>query len=163
VIRTRTAGAKGILVGLAVAAFAAGGAMAAMPIAVAPVQARLTPVGDATSKAGHFSGVLVRGAAPMQSTPVTPAPRNPTRWRLSWKVSLPQLGRPAAVTLQVAARGSASAVVRVLCSTCSASAKGALTLTNSQATRVLSGDAVVMVRAPGPTLRGVVRVKGSSS
>ena len=161
-IRTRTAGTKSILVGLVIAAIAAGSAAAVAPISVVPLQARLAPVAGTTSAPGRFSGVLARSAVPVQGTQGAPAPRNPTRWRLSWKASLPQLGNPAAMTLQVAARGGAATVAKVLCSSCSASAKGAMTLTNNQATSILNGDAVVMVRAPSATLRGVVRIKHSS-
>jgi hypothetical protein len=90
-------------------------------------------------------------------------PINGFSWRLSWSVDLPQLGRPASVTLQVKARSGAVAVVRVLAARCTGSAKGTMKLTGSQAALVVRGDAVVMVRAPSATLRGTVRVQRPSS
>jgi hypothetical protein len=90
-------------------------------------------------------------------------PINGVSWRLSWKVSLPPLGRPASVTLRISARSGAAAAVRVLSARCTGSAKGTMKLTGSQAARVARGDAVVLVRTPSATLRGTVRVQRSSS
>ena len=160
-IRTRTAGTRAFLIGLAIAAIAAGAAAAAVPMAL-PVHARLAPVAG-TKAAGQFSGVLASNGGLQHAVQGSSLPINGTSWRLGWSVSLPPLGRPAAVTLRIGARGSAAAVTRVLSARCTASAKGSLKLTGSQAARIAQGDAVVMVRASSATLRGTVRVQRPSN
>jgi hypothetical protein len=144
------------------AAIAAGSAAAAAPIFAIPVQARLAPVAG-TGAVGHFSGVLARSTVDAQPARTPALPRKGISWRLRWNVSLPHFSRPAAVTLGIASAGSAAAVVRVLSARCSGSARGTMTLTGSQAARVARGDAVVTVRAPSATLRGVVRAQRSPS
>jgi hypothetical protein len=159
VIRARRAGTRVLVAGLAVAAVAAGGAAAAVPMFVFPVQARLAPISGAKS-AGHFSGTLARpDEQPVQTQAL---PSNGNSWRLRWKVSFPSLGRPAAVTLRVASRNGAPAVVRVLSARCSTSARGMVTLTGSQASRIVRGDAVVTVRAGSAKLRGAVKMHGAT-
>jgi hypothetical protein len=162
VFRTRTAGTRALVVAVTAAAIAAGSAAASAPILAIPVQARLAPVAGASST-GHFSGVLARTATDAQPAQTPALPRKGIRWRLRWSVSLPHFGGPAEVTLRIASAGSAAAVVRVLSARCSGSARGTMTLTGSQAARVARGDAVVMVRAPSATLRGVVRAQRSPS
>jgi hypothetical protein len=161
VVRTRTAGMRAFLVGLAAAAVAAGSAAAAVPM-VFPVHARLAPVAG-TKAPGQFNGVLAQSGSIPQPVQRSAMPINGVSWRLSWKVSLPPLGRPAAVTLRIGARGGAAAVMRVLSAHCTVSAKGTIKLTGSQATRVARGDAVVMVRTPSATLRGTIRLQRPSS
>ena len=159
-IGTRRAGRRVFVAGLAVAAVMAAGASAALPILVIPVQARLAPVAGASS-AGRFSGVLSRDTGePPADTQALPPSGN--RWRFRWKVSLPSLGSPAAVTLRFTARGGSPAVVRVLSARCSGSARGTLTLSGRQAGRIARGDAVVTVRAGSARLRGAVKVPGRS-
>lgn len=153
-IRTRGA----LVAGLAVAAIAAGGAAAANPIIVIPVQARLAPVAGARS-AGHFSGTLTSRTNEMKTQPM---PSNGNRWRLIWKVSFPSLGRPATLTLRIAAHDGAPALTRVLSARCSTSARGTVTLSGTVAGRIARGDAVVTVRAGSARLRGAVKVHHKS-
>ena len=157
-IRTRTAGTRAFLVGVVAAAIAAGTAAGAVPLTAIPVQARLAPVAGTTAS-GQFSGTLARVLADAQPTQTSALPRKGIRWRLRWSVSLPQLPRPATVTLRISSAGSAAGMVRVLSERCVSSARGTLTLTGSQALRVARGDAVVTVRAGTAILRGTVREK----
>ena len=159
-IGTRRAGTRVLVAGLAVAAVTAGGAAAAMPILVIPVQARLAPVAGASS-AGHFSGTLISRTADEHPVQGSALPSSGTHWQFRWKVSLPSLGRPAAVTLRYVARGGSPAVVRVLSARCSSSARGVLSLSGRQAGRIARGDAVVTVRAGSARLRGTVKVHES--
>lgn len=154
-------GMKAFLVGLAVAAMAAGTAAAAVPM-VFPVHARLAPVAGAET-AGQFDGVLARSGSMPGQAQRSALPINGVSWRLGWNVSLPPLGRPASVTLRIGSARGAAAVVRVLSARCTGSAKGTIKLTGSQAARVARGEAVVMVRTPSATLRGTVRVQRPSS
>jgi hypothetical protein len=149
------------LAGLAVAAVAAGGATAAIPILVIPLQARLAPVAGASS-AGRFSGTLFNRNAGAHLVEPSALPSNGNGWQLGWKVSLPPLGRPATVTLRFVARDGSPGVVRVLSPGCSTSARGTLTLSARQAGRIARGDAVVTVRAGSARLRGAVKVRGKS-
>lgn len=160
-IGTRKAGRRVLVAGLAGAAVTAGGAAAAMPILVIPVQARLSPVAAASS-AGRFSGTLISRNADARPVQRSALPSNGNGWLLKWKVSLPPLGRPAAVTLRYIARDGSPTVVRVLSARCSTSARGMLTLSGRQAGRIARGDAVVTVRAGSARLRGAVKIHGAS-
>jgi hypothetical protein len=150
VIRTRTAGTRILLIGLTATAVGAGSAAAAMPVLGFRVHARLAPVAGA-NYAGRFNGLLVRNADG------TVVPRVPLGWELSWRLRLPSLGKPIDASLRVRAANGAPRVVRMLCSGCTATAHGTLTLTASQALRVARSRAVVVVRASSESLRGVVR------
>jgi hypothetical protein len=156
-IRTRLAGTRLLLVGLAAAAVAAGSAAAAMPVLTVSVHARLAPVAGA-NEAGRFSGLLVKPAQPLAAEP-SPNPRFGNRWRLSWKVSLPTLSGQTTVSLQVPARNGAPRFVHVLCTDCTSVTKGTLTLTNSQAIRVAQSHASVVARTPSAMLRGTVKAQ----
>lgn len=144
----------------AVAAVVAGGAAAAPPIMVIPLHARLAPV-SGTRPAGSFSGTLVGNGLEQPVHAPSAMPSNGERWRLRWKASFPSLGRPAAVTLRIAGRSGAPAIVRVLSTRCSTSARGTLTLSGTVAGRIARGDAVVTVRAGSARLRGAVKVRRS--
>jgi hypothetical protein len=114
-----------------------------LPPSWVQVRARLAPVAGANA-AGKFSGLLVRGGAP-------------TRWQLTWTLSLPSLGGPTTASLRVgAAQGSAPAT-RTLCKQCARGAKGTMTLTMNQALRITRDNAVVVVQTPSATLRGPVK------
>jgi hypothetical protein len=159
VLGTRKAGTRVLVAGLAVAAFAAGRAAAA--VFVIPVQARLAPVAGAANSAGRFSGTLYQ-LPEEHPVRVQALPQPGAHWQLRWKVSVPSLGRAATVTLRVSQRKGAPAVVHVLSSRCSTSAKGTLNLSGTQAGRIARGDAVVTVRARSARLRGTVRIQHSS-
>jgi hypothetical protein len=156
-IRTRLAGTRLLLVGLAAAAVAAGSAAASVPVLTVSVHARLAPVTGAKA-AGRFSGLLVKHGEPPAAEP-SPTPRAGSGWRLSWKVSLPTLSGQTSVSLQVPARNGAPRFVHVLCTGCTSTAKGTLALTNSQAIRVAQSHASVMVRTPSAMLRGTVKAQ----
>jgi hypothetical protein len=141
VIRTRRAWM--FVAVLAVAAIACGSAAAILPSSWVQVHARLAPAGG-TNAAGTFSGLLLRGGAA-------------SRWQLTWKLSLPALGGPMTASLRVPAAQGAASATRMLCSRCARGAKGAMTLTGSQALRVTRDDAVVVVQTPSATLRGPVK------
>jgi hypothetical protein len=153
VIRTRLAGTRLLLVGLAVAAVVAGSAAAAMPVLRVSVHARLAPVAG-TNEAGRFNGMLVKNIGVL---PPSPSPQ--LRWHLSWKVRLPALRTPATASLQIPARNGAAGYSHVLCNGCRSTASGTLALTNNQAGRLIQSQATVVVLAPSQTLRGAVKAQ----
>jgi hypothetical protein len=156
-IRTRLAGTRLLLGGLAAAAIAAGSAAAAMPVLTVSVHARLAPVAGAKA-AGRFGGLLVKPVQPMGAEP-SPTPRFENRWSLSWKVTLPTLSGETTVSLQVPARNGAPRFVHVLCTGCTRATKGTLALTNSQAIRIAQSQASVVVRTPSAMLLGTVKAQ----
>lgn len=128
---------------LAAAAVACGSAAAVIPSSWAQLRATLAPASGANA-AGRFSGLLVNGGVP-------------SRWQLTWRLSLPPLRGPMTASLRLsAARGSAPAT-RTLCRQCARGAKGTMTLTADQALRVTGDDAVIVVRTPSAALRGPVK------
>ncbi len=145
------AGTRLLLVGLAVAAVAAGSAAASVPVVKISVHARLAPVAG-TNAAGRFSGLLVKPGD-------TVYPRTGQKWSLSWKVRLPSLPSPAKASLRIPARNGAPLSVRVLCTGCAGTTSGTLMLTNSQAIRLAQSHATVVVLAPSTTLRGSVKAE----
>jgi hypothetical protein len=120
------------------------------------LHARLAPVAGTTA-AGRFNGTLARS---LQLGRVEPweNPRAAARWQLTWKASLPSLSSPASVSLRISAVKGAAPAVRMLCTSCATTAKGAIALTASQASRVANGHAAVVVRSETATLRGAVKV-----
>jgi hypothetical protein len=120
------------------------------------VHARLAP-GSGTKATGRFSGVLVREAIAKASSSHTANPVG-NAWRLVWKLSLPPLEGPVTGTLRIAGANGAAPVMRILCTQCALTPRGALTLTASQESRLAGSHAVVAVRALSATLRGVVRL-----
>ena len=153
-IKTRTAGTRLLVAGLAVAAVAAATAAVAMSAFLVQVHARLAPV-SGTKASGRFSGILARSGDRPQGQ--SAAPRSGTRWRLAWRVNLPSLSGPVTASLRVRADHGAAPVTRMLCRRCTRGASGAMTLTGSQAMRVANAHAFVVVRASSATLRGTVR------
>jgi hypothetical protein len=131
------------VVALAVAAIACGSAAAILPTSWVQVRAHLAPVSGANA-AGKFSGLLVRGDVP-------------SRWQLTWTLSLPSLGGPMTASLRVGAAQGSAASTRMLCKQCARGARGTLTLTMNQALRVTRDNAVVVVQTPSATLRGPVK------
>jgi hypothetical protein len=156
-IRTRLAGTRFLLVGLAAAAVVTASAAASVPVLTVSVHARLVPVTGAKA-AGRFSGLLVKHGQPMGAEP-SPTPRIGNKWRLSWKVSLPTLSGQTTVSLQVPARNGEPRFVHVLCTGCTSATKGTLALTNSQAIRVAQSHASVVVRTPSAMLRGTIKAQ----
>jgi len=149
--RRRTAGTRALLVGLVVAAIASGTAAAAVSTLGLRVHARLAPKG-ATTAAGRFSGTIVKsgdGGA---------APRAPIHWQLTWSLRLPALHGSKSASLRIGAGLHAPAVARALCTGCTTTASGTLTLTPSQVFRIAQSHGTVVVRAPSATLRGAVKV-----
>jgi hypothetical protein len=128
---------------LAVAAIACGSAAAILPTRWVQVRANLAPVSGA-SAGGQFSGLLVKGGVP-------------SRWQLTWKLSLPSLRGPMSASLRVGAAQNLAPATRMLCKQCARGAKGATTLTANQALRVTRDDAVIVVQTPSATLRGPVK------
>jgi hypothetical protein len=151
------------VVGLVVAAVVCGSAAAAVPGFVLHIHARLKPVAGATA-GGRFDGTLsmidVGGMVPLQATP-NDVPVG-TQWRLNWRLSLPALKRPTSATLRLARVKGAPPAVRVLCSQCTATAHGTITLPQMQAFRVVRSDAVVVVRAQSARLRGTLKSLGAT-
>lgn len=151
-IGIRTAGARALVVGVAVAAIGSGGATAATSTWI-DVHARLSPVAG-TKEAGKFSGMLIkvsrRGITPGHPLVIPSG----SRWQLAWSLSLPRLDQPMTATLRV---GSAR-TSRVLCTRCSTKGRGTTLLTARQARSISKGDAVVVVRTRSATLRGHVKV-----
>jgi hypothetical protein len=122
------------------------------------VHARLAPVAGATAT-GRFSGVVLR----QDVRSITPAgtigiPR-PSKWQLTWSLSLPQLDGPMSASLRIGSGGSSSRVTRVLCARCSTRTRGITALTGRQAKAISKADAVVVVRTPSARLRGAVKVQ----
>ena len=156
-IRTRLAGRRVVLVGLGAASVAAGSAAAAVPVLTVSVHARLAPVAGAKA-AGRFSGLLVRHGQPVGAEP-SPTPRYGSRWRLSWKVSLPTLSGKTTVSLQVPARNGEPRFVHVLCTGCTSATNGTLALTNSQAIRIAQSHASVVAQTPSAMLQGTVKAQ----
>jgi hypothetical protein len=156
VIRRRTAQMRALVAGLAVVALTAGGAAAATPAFSLRLHARLAPVAGTTA-AGRFDGGLVMtgGALPYAKAVV---PRVGNHWRLTWRLNLPALNGPISASLQLRTANGAASSARMLCTQCTRSANGTLTLTGSQALRILRADAVVVVRTQSSTLRGTVKV-----
>jgi hypothetical protein len=146
-----------LFVGLAAAAVVTGSAAASMPALTVSVHARLAPVVGAKA-AGRFSGLLVKPGQPLGAEP-SPSRRFGNKWRLNWKVSLPELSGKTTVSLQVPARNGAPRFVHALCTGCTSGAKGVLTLTNSQAIRIAQSHASVVARTPSATLRGTVEAQ----
>jgi hypothetical protein len=149
---TRTAGQRVLVLGLALGAVAAGSGAAAVPALRLRVHASLTPV-TGTGAVGRFTGLLARSTGPPQRPAAQVAPPTGRQWRLTWKLSLPSIGKPMSASIRL---GGESGATRVLCADCSATAQGTLTLTGSQVIRLAQGDGVVLVRAPSATLRGRV-------
>lgn len=157
-IRRRRAGARGILVGLAVAAMTAGGTAAATSTFSVNLHARLAPVAG-TKSAGQFEGVLVKVGGGI--TPATlPAG---SQWRLTWRLTLPALDGPAAASLRIGSERHSSSLTRVLCTRCARTATGTMTLKGPQGKRVSKGRAVVVVRTRSARLRGPVKVSLQTS
>ena len=153
-IRTRLAGTRLLLVGLAVAAVAAGSAAAAMPVVTVSVHARLAPV-TGTNAAGRFSGMLVKNTNSVRPQ----GPPTPLKWHLTWKVQLPALQTAATASLRIPSRNGAAAYVHVLCSGCRSTTSGTLALTNSQAQRLAQSHGTVMALASSAMLRGAVKAQ----
>jgi hypothetical protein len=153
VVRTKTAGTRTLLIGLAVAATAATSA-AAMPIVLLHVRAQLASVAGASAR-GRFSGVLFDAGVEPRLQPNSTRPPLVNQWRLTWKLSLPPLGGSATATLRF---GTGGAAPRVLCKRCARHAQGAVMLTPAQEGRITDSHAVVVVRSRSATLRGPVRV-----
>jgi opacity protein-like surface antigen len=128
---------------LAAAAIACGSAAAVMPSTWVTVRAHLAPV-SGTSGTGRFNGLLLRGGAA-------------SRWQLTWELSLPALRGPMTASLQVGAAKGAAPATQMLCKQCARGAKGAMTLTGSEALRVTRDDVVVVVQTPSATLRGPLK------
>lgn len=150
-IRTRLAGTRVLLVGLAAAAVVTGSAAGSLPVVKVSVHARLAPV-TGTNAAGRFSGLLVKSGD-------TAYPRTGQKWSLSWKVRLTSVRGLAKASLRIPARNGAPLSLRVLCSGCEGTTSGRLMLTNSQAIRVAQSHATVVVLAPSTTLRGAVKAQ----
>lgn len=149
------AGARVVVAGLAVAAVAAGSAAAAAPGILIRVHARLAPA-TGTTASGRFDGMLFKRG--MEARPQA-VPRTGSHWRLAWRLSLPSLSGPVTATLRVRADRRAAAAGHVLCSRCTTSASGSMTLTGSQAMRIASGHGFVVVRSQSATLRGTIRAE----
>jgi hypothetical protein len=157
-IRTRRAGKRALVVALMVAAVACGGVAAAVfPGFWLDLRARLAPV-VGTTASGKFTGTLlmsVGGTNPVEpSDPIPPV----NRAVLTWKLRLPALQGSMSASLRLRATNSAAPVAVMLCSHCSTTASGRITLTKSQALRVAKADAVVVVTTASATLRGRVKV-----
>jgi hypothetical protein len=142
-----------LLVGLAVAAVAAGRVAAAVPVLTLSVHARLAPVAGTTAD-GRFSGLLVKN-----TDSVRPQSPGPSGWRLRWKVRLPAFRQPARTSLRIPARNGAPLYVHVLCTGCASTVTGKLALNNSQAMRLAQSHATVVVLARSTTLRGAVKAQ----
>jgi hypothetical protein len=142
-IKTPRAGTGSLVIGLVVAAIAAGSAAATGPAYWIDLHARLAPV-VGTNAAGKFGGVL-RSTGGHTTTVVG-------NWQLAWSLSLPQLDGPITATLRIS-----SARSRVLCTGCSTKASGTTTLTAHQVTRISKSHAVVVVRTHSARLRGPVK------
>jgi hypothetical protein len=154
VTRTKTAGTRMLLVGLVAAAIATATAAAAMPVFLLHVRAQLAPVGG-TSARGQFSGVLFNAGVEPRLQPNSTLPPPLIRWRLTWKLSLPSLRRPATATLRF---GTGSAAARVLCKQCARHAEGGVMLTAAQERGMTGSHAVVVVRTRSARLRGAIKV-----
>jgi hypothetical protein len=150
----RRRGARTFVVGLVVAAITAGGTAAATSTFWWNLRARLAPVAG-TKEAGQFQGVLVKMGGGV--TPDTSVPAG-SKWGLTWKLTLPALDGPMTASLRIGSERSSTSVTRVLCTRCSTSAAGTMTLTARQARRLSKGDAVVVVRTRSARLRGPVKV-----
>jgi hypothetical protein len=157
-IRTPRAGKRALVVGLVVAAITCGSAAAAaIPVYWLDLHARLAPVAGTTA-AGQFNGRLfVSVGEPNPLEPSDPLLRV-NRSVLTWKLNLPALQGPVFATLRFRPAKGAAPFVRVLCEHCSTSAHGEITLTKSQALRVATSHAAVVVSAASATLRGPVKV-----
>lgn len=152
-VRTRLAGTRLLLLGLAAAAVAAGSAAAALPALKFAVHARLAPVAG-TDATGRFGGLLVKSG-----DAVRPQAPNLPVWRLSWKLSLPALPGSATASLRIPAGDGAPRFVHVLCTSCTSTATGTFGLTGSQALRLAQSRATVVVAAQSATLRGAVKAR----
>src|SRR5712691_10838272 len=108
------AGTRAFLVALAVAAAASGSAAAAMPAFWLNLHARLAPVAGTTA-AGRFDGALVRTGDGRTPETQSAVPRAGSRWRLSWKLTLPALRGPMTASLRVSAAPGAAPMARMLC------------------------------------------------
>lgn len=157
-IRTGKAGKRALVVGLMVAAVACGTATAAViPVLSLSLHARLMPVAGTAAAPGQFSGTLlvnVGGTTVEPSDPLPPVNRSV----LTWKLSLPALQGPISAALRLRATKSAPPLVRMLCTHCSNTAHGRITLTKTQGLRVATSRAAVVVTAASATLRGPVKV-----
>jgi len=153
--RTRKAGTRALVVGLSVAAVACGSAAAATPSVWLRVGAHLAPVAG-TKADGRFNGLLVRNGGTAQSRGAQP--RNGSSWQLTWRLALPALEGPMTASIRMPAQKDAAPVARMLCTRCTATAHGVITLTGSQAMRIAGSHAVVVVQASSATLRGAVTV-----
>ena len=152
----RRRGTRTFVVGLVVAAITAGGTAAATSTFWWNLRARLAPVAG-TKEAGQFQGVLVKasgGITPYAGTSVPPG----SQWGLTRRLTLPALEGPITASLRIGSARSSTSVTRVLCTRCSTSAAGTMTLTARQARRLSKGDAVVVVRTRSARLRGPVKV-----
>jgi hypothetical protein len=152
----RRRGATTLVVGLVIAAITAGGMAAATSTFWWNLRARLAPVAG-TKDAGQFQGVLVRSGGGVTLDAGTRVPAG-SQWGLSWRLTLPPLDGPMTVSLRIGSERSSTSVTRVLCTRCSTSAAGTMTLTARQARRLSKGDAVVVVRTRSARLRGPVKV-----
>jgi hypothetical protein len=150
---------RAFVVALLVAAVACGSAAAAaIPVLMVSLHARLAPVAGTTAT-GQFNGSLSVTIGSDQLEPSDNLP-NPGRSQLFWKLSLPPLRGPISASLRLHATtsGSAAPAARVLCSRCSTTANGTLSLTVAQGLRIARSGAMVIVRTPSATLRGAVKV-----
>jgi hypothetical protein len=155
VIRRRR-GARTLVVGLVVAAITAGGTAAATSTFWWNLRARLAPAAG-TKEAGQFQGALVKLGGGVTPDAITSAAAG-SRWGLTWKLTLPALDGPVRATLRIGSEPGSTSVTRVLCTRCSTTASGTMTLTARQARRLSKADAVVVVRSRSARLRGSVKV-----
>jgi len=146
-----------LVVALVVAAIAIGGATAVASVFWLHLHARLAPV-SGTQAAGEFNGTLVRiGGRGPTPTGRVPVPLG-SRWQLAWSLSLPKLDGTMNASLRIGSPRSSTRVTRVLCTRCSTTPRGTMTLKARQVRHISKAGAVVVVRAGSATLRGPVKV-----
>lgn len=154
-IRRLRAGVGTLVVGLVVAAIAAGSAPATASTDAFEVHARLAPI-VGTSATGRFSGILVK----RRIRHITPggALMGPARsqWQLTWSLRLPKLDGRVTATLRIGSGGSSARETRVLCTGCTPQAR-TMALSAREAASIGKGDAVVVVETRSAKLRGSVK------
>ena len=155
-IRRRRVGTRTLVVGLVVAAITAGGTAAATSTFWWNLRARLAPVAG-TKEVGQFQGFLVKSSGGMTPYAGTLVPAG-TQWWLNWRLTLPALDGPVTASLRIGSSRRSTGVTRMLCTRCSTTATGTMTLTATQARRLSKADAVVVVRTRSARLRGPVKV-----